>query len=75
MEIRPRISVDQDICHGRPVVSGTRMRVADILEMLAEGATQAEILADFDYIKAEDIAACLAFAAEAVGHRVIKAAA
>jgi uncharacterized protein (DUF433 family) len=75
VEIRPRITVDKDVCHGRPVVAGTRMRVSDILEMLAGGATEAEILADFDYIKAEDIRACLAYAAEAVGHRVVAAAA
>jgi uncharacterized protein (DUF433 family) len=75
MEIRPRIAVDPDVCHGRPTVAGTRMRVSDILEMLAGGATEIEILQDFDYIKAEDIRACLAYAAEATGHRIIKAAA
>ena len=75
MEIRPRISVDQDICHGRPCVAGTRMRVSDILEMLADGASEAEILRDFEYISIEDIRACLAFAAESIDHRVVKAAA
>jgi uncharacterized protein (DUF433 family) len=75
MEIRPRIDVDPEVCHGRPCVAGTRMRVQDILEALADGATEAEILEDFDYISAEDIRACLAYAAEAVGHRIVKAAA
>ena len=51
------------------------MRVQDILEALADGATEAEILQDFDFLAAEDIRACLAFAAEAVGHRIVKAAA
>jgi uncharacterized protein (DUF433 family) len=75
VEIRPRISVDPNICHGRPTVSGTRMRVIDILEMLSDGATEAEIIADFDFLTTEDIRACLAYAAESIDHRVIKAAA
>ena len=51
------------------------MRVSDILEMLADGASEAEILRDFEYISIEDIRACLAFAAESIDHRVVKAAA
>ena len=43
----PRIAVDPAICGGRPVVAGTRVRVTDILEMLAGGASAAEIVADF----------------------------
>lgn len=75
MEIRPHISVDPDICHGRPTVSGTRMRVIDVLEMLSGGASESEILADFDFLTREDIRACLAYAAESLDHRVVKAAA
>ena len=59
----PRIAIDPAICGGRPIVAGTRLRVTDILEMLAGGADEAEILADFPYVKAEDIRACLAYAA------------
>ena len=51
------------------------MRVIDILEMLSDGATEAEILADFDFLTIKDVRACLAYAAEAIDHRVIKAAA
>lgn len=43
----PRISVDPRVCGGRPVVAGTRVRVSDVLEMLAGGASPAEIVADF----------------------------
>lgn len=59
----PRIAADPSICGGRPVVAGTRLRVADILEMLAGGASEAEIAADFPYVTAADVRACLAFAA------------
>ena len=58
-----RISSDLTICGGRPCIKGTRMRVADIVEALAQGATQEELLADFDYLTEEDIAAALLYAA------------
>jgi uncharacterized protein (DUF433 family) len=54
----PRISVDPAICGGRPVVAGTRVRVADVLDMLASGASEAEIVADYPYINAADVRAC-----------------
>jgi uncharacterized protein (DUF433 family) len=59
----PRISIDPEICGGRPTVAGTRMRVMDILEALAEGVSEEEIVADFPYVTLEDIRACLAYAA------------
>jgi uncharacterized protein (DUF433 family) len=67
----PRIAVDPNICGGRPVVAGTRMRVTDILEMLAGGATPAEIVADFPYISEDDVRAVLAYAAAAADHPVV----
>ena len=70
----PRIYVDPAICGGRPVISGTRMRVKDVLEMLASGAQEAEIVADFPYVKAEDIRACLAYAANLFDHPIVNAA-
>lgn len=70
-----RIVVDPQVCGGRPIVAGTRVRVADVLGMLAGGAGESEILADFPYLKAEDIRACLSYAAAAVDHRIVKAAA
>ena len=59
----PRIAIDPAICGGRPTVAGTRMRVTDILEMLATGVSEEEIVQDFPYVKLEDIRACLAYAA------------
>jgi uncharacterized protein (DUF433 family) len=64
----PRISIDPAICGGRPTVGGTRVRVTDVLEMLAGGATEAEIVADFPYLSVEDIRACLAYGADVTRH-------
>jgi uncharacterized protein (DUF433 family) len=70
----PRISVDPTVCGGRPTVAGTRMRVSDVLEALASGATEAEIVRDFPYIVAEDVRAALRYAADAASHPVSIAA-
>ncbi|KQR83242.1 DUF433 domain-containing protein [Sphingomonas sp. Leaf343] len=68
------IAIDPGVCGGRPVIAGTRMRVSDILEMLAGGATETEIVADFSYISEADIRACLSFAAHAANHPIVMAA-
>ncbi|MDQ6435559.1 DUF433 domain-containing protein [Mesorhizobium sp. LHD-90] len=68
-----RITYDADICGGRPRIVGTRVRVSDIVEMIAEGAERSEILADFPYLKDEDISAALRYAADAVDHRLLRA--
>jgi uncharacterized protein (DUF433 family) len=70
----PRLSVTPDVCGGRPCVANTRMRVGDILDMLADGATEAEIVADFPYITIEDVRACLAYASARSGHPIVMAA-
>ncbi len=70
----PRISIETNVCGGRPVVVGTRMRVSDILEMLANGADLEEIVNDFPYISSADVMACLAYAANAADHPVVIAA-
>ena len=69
----PRISADPAVCGGRPTVTGTRVRVTDVLEMLADGASEAEIVVDFPYLTVEDIRACLAYAAGAADHPVVTA--
>ena len=70
----PRISIDYAICGGRPTVAGTRVRVSDVLEMLASGAEEAEILSDYPYVEQADIRACLAYAATLADHPVVLAA-
>jgi len=59
-----RITTNPRECGGRPCVRGMRIRVADILEMLAEGVSSTEMLTDFPDLEAEDIQACLLFAAK-----------
>ena len=63
----PRIAIDPSICGGKPTVAGTRVRVTDVLALLAEGVGEGEILADFPYLTHEDVRACLAFAAAVTG--------
>ncbi len=70
----PRISADPAVCGGRPTIAGTRMRVTDILDMLAGGASEAEIVADFPYVSEADIRACLAYAAHAADRPIVIAA-
>ncbi len=66
-----RITFDQNVCGGRPCIRGMRIRVSDILEMMAAGASRGEILADFPYIENPDIDAALEYAARSVDHHVI----
>ena len=58
-----RITVTPGIRSGKPCIKGTRIAVYDVLEYLAGGMTELQILADFPDLKAEDVRACLAFAA------------
>ncbi len=59
-----RITIDPRIRSGKPCIKGTRFAVADVLDYLGGGMTAAEILDDFPDLSAEDIQACLTFAAE-----------
>ena len=59
-----RITQNSDQCGGRPCIRGMRIRVTDILEMLAENVSFTEILADFPDLELADIQACLLFAAK-----------
>jgi len=61
---RARITIEPGKRGGRPCIRGMRMTVYDVLSYLAAGMTVAEILDDFPYLTAEDLQACLAFAAE-----------
>jgi uncharacterized protein (DUF433 family) len=61
---RTRITIEPGKRGGRPCIRGMRITVYDVLSYLAAGMTPADILNDFPYLTAEDIQACLAFAAE-----------
>ncbi|HMM45530.1 MAG TPA: DUF433 domain-containing protein [Candidatus Macondimonas sp.] len=69
-----RITVDPEICGGRPCIRGLRIRVKDVLEMLAGGATAEDILADYPYLESDDIRAALEYAAAQADHPVIRVA-
>ena len=69
MNLFERITVEPDKCGGRPCIRGLRVRVTDILGMLAEGVPQDEILRDFPYLEPDDIKATLAYAARQAAPR------
>ncbi len=57
-----RITFNRNQCGGRPCIRGMRIRVKDVLDMLAAKVPEDEILADFPYLEREDITACLEYA-------------
>jgi uncharacterized protein (DUF433 family) len=69
-----RITTEPGKCGGRPCIRGLRIRVTDILGMLAGGAKTEEILKDYPYLEEEDILAALEYAALQTDHPVLNAA-
>lgn len=67
-----RITLDQKICHGKPVVRGMRWPVEVVLDMLGSGMTNKQILADHPELVKEDIQACLQFARLAVSGETLQ---
>jgi uncharacterized protein (DUF433 family) len=72
MKLLERITVEPEKCGGRPCIRGMRIRVTDILEMLANGASSEQILHDFPYLEADDIKAALAYGALQADHAVLQ---
>lgn len=64
-----RITVDPDLCNGRPTIRGLRITVETVLGFLGAGESAAEILDQYPSLDAQDIDACLRFAAELMSHR------
>ena len=73
MKHQDRITFNPNQCGGKPCLRGLRIRVKDILEMLAGGMSEAEILADFEILESEDIRAALEYAARQTDHPVLRA--
>ncbi len=73
-ELLKRITVNPDICFGKPTVRGMRYPVDLILDLLSSGMTNEEILADYPSLEVDDIQACLAFASEMVKVNSLEAA-
>ena len=63
MDYRERITIDPAMRSGKPCVRGMRIAVEDVLDYLASGMSEEEILSDFPYLERDDIRACVAFAA------------
>jgi uncharacterized protein (DUF433 family) len=64
MDYRDRITINPAMRSGKPCIRGMRITVQDVLEYLASGMTEDEILSDFPYLEREDLRACLVFAAD-----------
>jgi len=62
--ISDRITLNPDICHGKPTIRNKRYPVEMILDLLSSGMSEAEILADYPALEKEDILACLAYASK-----------
>lgn len=69
-----RITVNPDQCGGRPCIRGMRIRVKDVLDLLAAGVPREEILQDYPYLENDDITAALEYAALQSDHRVLRLA-
>jgi uncharacterized protein (DUF433 family) len=68
-ELLQRVVLDPKVMVGKPVVRGTRLTVEHILNLLAHGASDAEILGEYEHVTKEDIQACLLFASRSLGNR------
>lgn len=66
-----RIVIDPQVCFGRPCIRGTRIWVSLILDFLASGESEAQILAAYPQLQADDICAALAYAAEVARERIV----
>jgi len=67
-----RITVEEGKCGGRPCIRGQRIRVTDVLELLANGASFDEILSDYAFLESEDIYAAIEYAAHQTDHTVLQ---
>jgi uncharacterized protein (DUF433 family) len=71
MNWREKITVDPLVCHGKTCIKGTRIMVSVILDNMAEGATEAEILSSYPSLNKDDIKAAIAYAAEVCSERLV----
>jgi uncharacterized protein (DUF433 family) len=69
-----RITTDPQICGGRPCIRHMRIRVKDVLDLLASGASTEEILEGYPYLEADDIKASLEYAAHQMNHPILSVA-
>ena len=72
-ELVERITVNPEQCGGRPCIRGMRIRVVDVLDLLAAGLSQQQVLEALPVLEAEDISACLKFASSRLNHPILAA--
>ena len=70
-----RISIDPEICGGKPCIKGTRIWVSLILDFLADGMTEAQLLSEYPQLAHEDVLAAIAYGAEASRERFVSVSA
>lgn len=66
-----RVTIDPRICGGRPCIKGTRIWVSLILDLLADGVAEAELLAEYPQLTHEDVLAAIAYGAEIARERIV----
>ena len=71
VNLTERITVDPEQCGGRPCVRGMRIRVTDVLDLLASGLTAEQVLLELPDLEPGDVQACLRFASRRVDHPVV----
>lgn len=72
-ELVERITVNPEQCGGRPCIRGMRIRVVDVLDLLAAGLSQQQVIEELPDLEAEDISACLKFASSRLNHPILAA--
>lgn len=70
-DLTARIKTNPDQCGGRPCIRNMRVRVSDVLDLLASGLTAEQVIAELPYLEPEDIQACLQYAAREVDHPTV----
>ena len=70
-DLADRITVDPKQCGGHPCIRGMRIRVTDVLDLLANGLTPEEVILELPCLEAEDIRACFRFASRRLDHPVV----
>jgi uncharacterized protein (DUF433 family) len=71
VDLTSRITINPDQCGGRPCIRGMRVRVSDVLDLFAVALTSQEVLEQLPYLEAEDLQACLQYAAREIDHPIL----
>ena len=72
IDLKKLITVDPAQCGGRPCIRGMRIRISDVLDLMAEGLTIKEVLEEFPDLTDDDVRACFAYASRRVGHPAVE---